>query len=272
MGQAKVNQSATAKLIAEFPDCALCGGDRPSTTREHMPPKALFDRSHRPDKLVVPACGVCNKTSSKADLTVAIISRWRSDSDEQELADHAKLARQAKTHAPELVSEWNALGYVQRKKARRHLEAQGVAIPPGARVTTIGELTIRQLNIFAHKATLALYFEHFRRPLTNAGRVCAYWRTKEDFAVEGLPRRLLEIFPRYQTLLQGIWSTPETFECRYDINVQEGLFGFIARLRQGMMVFGFVVEAASKLTPELGDDWIKPNQLFDEIPQLYKKN
>jgi hypothetical protein len=78
---------------------------------EHMPPKALFDRSHRPDKLAVPACGVCNKASSKADLTVAIISRWRSDSDKQELADHAKLARQAKTYAPELVAERNAFGY-----------------------------------------------------------------------------------------------------------------------------------------------------------------
>jgi hypothetical protein len=272
MGQAKVNQSATAKLIAEFPKCALCGGERASSTREHMPPKALFDRSHRPDKLVVPACGVCNKASSKADLAVAIISRWRSDSDEQERTDHAKLAHLAKSRAPELVSEWTALGYVQRKKARRHLEAHGVSVPQGASVLSIGKLTTRQLNIFAHKAALALYFEQFRKPLTNEGRVSASWRTKEDFAKEGLPQRLLEIFPRYQTLLQGIWSTPETFECRYNLNAQEGLFGFIARLRQGMMVFGFVVEVASKLTAELGDDWIRPNQLFDELPHFYKKN
>jgi hypothetical protein len=34
-------------------------------TREHMPPKSLFDGSHRPDKLVMPACHVCNNNTSK---------------------------------------------------------------------------------------------------------------------------------------------------------------------------------------------------------------
>jgi hypothetical protein len=36
-------------------------------------------------------------------------------------------------------------------------------------MVSIGSLTIRQLNLFAHKAVLALYFEHFRQPLANTG-------------------------------------------------------------------------------------------------------
>jgi hypothetical protein len=41
--------------------------------------------------------------------------------------------------------------------------------------------------IFAHKAVLALYFEHFRHPLPITGGVSAFWKTKEDFAPEGIP-------------------------------------------------------------------------------------
>jgi hypothetical protein len=42
MGEAKRKQrqknSATQKLIAQFPECCFCGGTRPSAAREHMPP------------------------------------------------------------------------------------------------------------------------------------------------------------------------------------------------------------------------------------------
>jgi hypothetical protein len=75
MGEAKRKKSATLKFIDEFPYCFFCGGQRRTTTREHMPPKSLFDNSHRPDKLVMPACTQCNSGTSTADLTAAIISR-----------------------------------------------------------------------------------------------------------------------------------------------------------------------------------------------------
>jgi hypothetical protein len=84
LGEARLKKSATAKFISQYPQCALCGGDRASTTREHMPPKSLFDNSHRPDKLVMPACHPCNNGTSKADLTAAMVSRWNYHSSQQE--------------------------------------------------------------------------------------------------------------------------------------------------------------------------------------------
>src|ERR1700732_1816064 len=50
MGEAKLKKSATQRLVAQYPECCFCGGIRAANTREHMPPKALFDSSHRPDK------------------------------------------------------------------------------------------------------------------------------------------------------------------------------------------------------------------------------
>jgi hypothetical protein len=50
MGEERRKRSTTQKFIQQFPQCCFCGGQRPSMTREHMPPKSLFDNSHRPDK------------------------------------------------------------------------------------------------------------------------------------------------------------------------------------------------------------------------------
>jgi hypothetical protein len=65
-----------------------------------------------------------------------------------------------------------------------------ITVPSRDVAETIG------LNLFAHKAVLALHFEHIRQPLPMAGRICAYWKTKEDFA-HGIPQSLLGIMKEY---------------------------------------------------------------------------
>jgi hypothetical protein len=257
MGEAKQKKSATAKLIAEFPTCYFCGGMRPSATREHMPPKSLFDNSYRPDRLIMPACQQCNNETSTADLTAAVVSRWNYDSDEQERADHKKLVAQVRRQAPALVDEWTKLTGVQRKRARRHLRDHGVMVPIDAGIATIGPLTISQLNLFAHKAVLALYFEHFKVPLPASGLVCAFWKTKEDFSRNGIPQAILDCLPDYGTLMQGKWSEHKIFEYRHAMNRSEGLFGCLARLRNGLFVIGF---ASQKPDHSLASssDWIAP--------------
>jgi hypothetical protein len=275
MGESRLKQSATAKLIEKFPACAFCGGANTTTTREHMPPKALFDNSHRPDRLVMPACSECNRGTSTSDLIAAMVSRWDFYANNQSQIDHSKLSAQIKRQAPEVVREWLSVeSPAQQRKARRHLESHGVNIPFGARFTTIGPLTIRHLNVFAHKLTLALYFEHFKRPLDRAGRLQAIWKTKEDFAVKGVPQALLDLFDGYNTLIQGQWNVAEVFEYRFARNTQEGLFGCFARLRQGLFFLGFAVENAATLEahPELDDIWIKPDDLLKVHPHFLKKN
>jgi hypothetical protein len=274
MGESKVKQRSTTDFILRFPQCSLCGGDRLTSTREHMPPESLFDGKHRPDKLVMPACKTCNGGTSTPDLTASIISRWGMNNNFQSQIDHSKLAAQAKIQAPELVREWLAVdNAAEQLRARDHLERHGVSVPAGAQLATIGPLTIRQLNVFSHKATLALYFEHFKLPLSNDGRVQAIWKTKEDFA-KGLPAQLLELMGGYGTLIQGKWNAAEIFEYRYSLNVPEGLFGCFARLRQGLFVLGFAVVDAKTLveTPELDGEWIRPRDLLADNPHFAKRH
>ena len=269
MGEAKRRISTTARFITKYPLCCLCGGERATTTREHMPPKSLFDGSHRPDRLVMPACQDCNRGTSTSDLTASLVSRWDYFVSPQSNVDHAKLARQVRIQAPELLAEWTRASGVRKKQARRHLEKHGVVVPLDAAIVTIGPQTVRQLNIFAHKVVLALYFEHFRKHLTNDGRVAAYWRTKEDYAA-GVPQNLLNLMPRYATLIQGNWNTAEVFEYRYDTGV-DGLLGFIARLRSGLFVSGFAVENFNKVPEDMGEDWIMPRDLLGPNPQFDRK-
>ena len=275
MGESRIKKRSTADFVLNFPQCSLCGGDRQTATREHMPPRSLFDGKHRPDKLVMPACKECNGGTSTADLMASIISRWGFDTNQQSRLDHAKLAAQARIQAPELVREWLANDTPdQQIGARRHLENYGVNAPPTAKFATIGPLTIYQLNIFAHKLALALYFEHFRKPLSNEGRVQSIWRTKEDFFSKGVPPELLELMGKYGTLTQGRWNASEAFEYRYDLHEADGLFGCFARLRQGFFVLGFAIADAKTLAenPDLDGEWIRPRDLLGNNPHFNKKH
>jgi hypothetical protein len=144
--------------------------------------------------------------------------------------------------------------------------------PADAGVAAIGPLTIRQLNLFSHKVVLGLYFEHFRELLPDTGRVCAYWRTKEDIPKGGLPPVLFEMMNQYGTLEQGKWNAREVFEYRFDVNENDGLFACLARLRGGLFVTGFAVKDAKAVVADDGPDWIVPSDLLGMISDpLFEK-
>jgi hypothetical protein len=269
MGEAKQKKSSTQKFIAQHPWCCFCGGTRAAVTREHMPPKSLFDNSHRPDKLVMPACDECNRGTSTADLVAAIVSRWNYNSNEAELSDHQRLVRRVRTHHPNIFEEWTSP--LDRAKARQHLLEHGVSVPVDAGLITVGENTIRQLNIFAHKVVLGLYFNQAKDLLTDEGRISALWRSKEDFA-KGVPPELLDMMQQYGTPEQGKWSAHETFEYRFAENKADGLFMCLARFRGGLYTAGFAAQNAAQL-PQDDLDWIKPSSLLGMIasPQFAKK-
>jgi len=272
MGEARIKKTATMRLLERFPLCCFCAGKRQATTREHMPPKSLFDNSFRPDKLVMPACTECNRFTSTADLTAAIISRWNYDSGDQERLDTKKLNRQVRRQCPDLIDEWVMSSAVQRKKGRQHLVKHGVPVPSDAGIVNIGVKTIQQLNIFAHKAVLALYFEHFRKPLLHDGRLYALWKTKEDFARDGIPPVLSDILPKYAAIAQGCWNEAETFEYRHAVNEADGLLGCLAKLRKGLFVGGFAATNVATLESEI-ENWLPPDELqvMAQLPRFRKK-
>jgi hypothetical protein len=161
---------------------------------------------------------------------------------------------------------------VRKKKARQHLRKHGVPVPHDAGIATIGTETVKQLNLFAHKAVLALYFEHFRKPLPLSGGLSAFWKTKEDFARDRIPQYLLQIMPDYGTLVQGHWNARETFEYRHAVNAKDGLFACLAKLRRGLFIAGFGATDASVLSSE-STDWLHPDdpETLLHLPRFQEK-
>src|ERR1700676_2056721 len=158
-----------------------------------------------------------------------MISRWGMNVSPQSHVDHSKLSTQIKRQAPDVVQEWLSMDDPSKQAlARQHLDNHGVPVPAGAMMVTIGPLTIRQLNIFAHKTTVALHFQHFQKPLPVDGRVHAIWRTKEDFAL-GVPQELIDLLPGYATMVQGKWNLAEFFEYKFATNDTDGMFGCFVR-------------------------------------------
>jgi hypothetical protein len=239
-----------------------------------MPPKALFENKHRPDKLVMPACDECNRGTSTSDLVVSLVSRWSLEQTPYTDTDHAKLVGQIRIQAPDVLREWNrAFTPDMQRKGQLHLKRQGVEIPPETSLVTIGPRTIRHLNVFSHKVALTLYFEHFKRPLSNNGRVQAFWRSKEDFH-HGVPLDLINLMGQHNKLVQGRWDTGKIFEYKYDVNVADGLFGCFARFRQGFYVLGFAVENKDILSTNselIHGGWLPPRDLLSANPHFAKR-
>jgi hypothetical protein len=146
--------------------------------------------------------------------------------------------------------------------ARLHLEREGVRVPRVAAFVTIGPETVRMLNLFAYKVVLCLHFEHFKQHLPNEGRVAAFWRTKEDFVEEGVPKVLLDMMREYGTLEQGKWNVREAFEYRYSINRGEGIFACLARFRDNLFVTGFTAPYAA-VAADVAAGWLMPRDLLD---------
>jgi hypothetical protein len=86
-----------------------------------------------------------------------------------------------------------------------------------------------------------------QRARSTSYQSAAFWRTKEDFAVEGIPAELLEMMKHYGTLEQGKWNVHDTFEYRYQTNKPDGLFACLARSRGNLFVTGLVAGDARKI-------------------------
>jgi hypothetical protein len=67
---------------------------------------------------------------------------------------------------------------------------------------------------------------------------------------------------RYATLQQGAWNERDTFEYRYELNHDNGLFAFVAKMRNALLVFGFAATDTSVILEDDKRDWMQPRDLL----------
>jgi hypothetical protein len=79
------------------------------------------------------------------------------------------------------------------------------------------------------------------------------------------------MFASHGAIAQGKWDERKTFEYRFPTKTEDGLFGCLARFRQGFFVYGFTTDDP-RLIPETElIEWLKPNEVLSiPITQRHK--
>lgn len=157
-----------------MPICAICG-EREGTTRDHVPPKAIFPRP-RPDNLVtVPACPECNNgASDNDDLFKVFLSMQAAGNNE--IATRLFQEKTVRT----LERNQSLLAAIRRESTevevvnnQGHLETRTGVLWNSASHDAVIERTIR-----------GLYFHHSGAPVPHDANLSVQW-------LHGVPEEIL---------------------------------------------------------------------------------
>jgi hypothetical protein len=145
------------------PACVYCGNA--ATTRDHVPPRAIFVELQLPNLVTVPACEDCNNRASQSDEGFRNIVGMRAPEESpNSLTVWEKTFRSLKRNRSELEALWESLRQVP------------VFTSDGS---YLGIATEAAFDADAHDRTIeritrGLYFHHFGEPLPFDSPVEAY--------------------------------------------------------------------------------------------------
>jgi hypothetical protein len=176
------NSLPTAEFIEQNPWCIFCGGAEATTTREHCPPKALFQHKGWPEGYEFPACFKCNNGTSNYDRMLAMLARTDYNGDAGNLdgkfADlvagvHAQDASQIPAMLPTVreARTYNRRFGIVPKTGQTHQDASPVKITPEMQTA---------VEVFSGKLAKALYFRETGKVFPLDGCLALRWFTNAE--------------------------------------------------------------------------------------------
>lgn len=237
MGEAKRKRTTTAKFLEKHPKCCFCGGEKDATTRDHVPPIAVFTNRQRPDGLVFPACYDCNQSSKKDEYVATMMSRLYPDAKTHlGRAETIKIMGRVDKENPGLFLELQA-NSSQQEKFEIH---RPKGLVGGGPLNASGPLLNRSMQTFGAKLGKALHYEFTAKPVPKTGGVAVRWYSNYDLFTGDIPRDLIDYLGEPTTLQQGKWSVKEQFSYAGRI-VATGEAGmYAAAFRKSFFVVAFV--------------------------------
>lgn len=181
-------QAMKAAFFAANRYCIFCGGSTLATTKEHCPPRALFQNKVCPDGYIFPACQSCNGGTSDDDALIAMLGRMNPFSEENNLDGTVPgLIKNANHQHAGLVRDMLDLSPVQARKAARELK---IPRPTGltyqqSGIVNVTEHMDRSVRVFAKKLSKALYFKDTGKIFPSDGEIQLRWFTNVDFFRHG---------------------------------------------------------------------------------------
>jgi hypothetical protein len=226
MGQSRIKLQ---ELISAHPYCIFCGGSRPTETREHCPPRSLFQNRHWPEGFEFPACKICNGGSSNDDLIVAFMARMdpvanSGDADGKVKGLMAQLVRQEP-------------GFLQgvfptATEARRMNRLIGLEPSPGLTHQQTGVAKIPQrahvaIQRFSKKLAKAIYFKHTGRIFPQTGEMALSWSTNADWLLNNqnvLAKHLENLNGSAHRIVRASRDLSDQFQYKFSFNQDQEFF------------------------------------------------
>lgn len=246
MGQSKRN---LLRFLSQNPKCCFCGGDRPASTQDHWPPRAIFHSRRWPEGFVFPACLECNGASRKSEKIMATI--LYSDNDDQDNQRFKKNLESVARDYPDLLS---SMLPKNANEIRKTIKEHGIEKPKGLAFADLPIIKLERnfwtehVQIFAKKMLLALHYQCFGVPLSHNGAIWIYHYTNFDLIADRVPESIFRlpenvVIPmRQKTLLDHQFS----LKWGHIKGTKTGLF--VMHFHNKFMICGITTEEPEKLS------------------------
>lgn len=246
MGEKRVRMRLAQRIKKAQPRCIFCGGESPSETVEHYPPRILFELKRRPQGLEFGACKECNEGSRCADLIAGFFSRLHPDASTQAGQEETRRIINQVAGIPGFAAEVQP----QRNQVQALAKLQDVAAQlPSWNFVKIGDGPIvrNAMLTFGAKLGLAMHYLRTGRIVPKEGSVYARWFSNVQAYQGRIPKDLIDRMGPGETLRQGKFSVADQFRVSSLITENQAMSAHVAVFRNSFAMVMFVEEQASDM-------------------------
>jgi hypothetical protein len=237
--QSPKTKSRRQQFLAKYPTCYLCSGLNPSTTIDHVPPKACFPRGYAPEGFEFPACDSCNKLSRADD---KIFGFWTMalnfDSARTISAEDRKRIIQLMTDIAKESSQ--DIAGLQRAVPISMLGRVATPRPVAFEMKTPDSFS-HAAELISIKLTHALYFRETKKYLNPAHRFTASIYQPQVGGTEQFTSYAMSLLPKVSIGVRtNIKDYGDRFGYRSGYKEEEDSFFYATQFGRGLIVWGLV--------------------------------
>jgi len=245
MMRATKRLSKTKRFLLDHPYCCFCGGAEPSTTIDHVPPKACFPEGYCPEEFEFPACEKCNGESRRDDQLFGFYSQLldfnESNRTPADVAKITKLQDSIAHNFPDALPD---------ASTARPIYTVGSVITPSPLAIEVRTPSLfrEPVETLERKLTHALYYRETGRALSkNHLFLSEFYQPQGSSDV--LTKYLVGLLPD-QTIggRSNVKNYGERFGYKSGWKEMEDFFMYIAQFGRGLIVWGIVLGPDTKIS------------------------
>jgi len=239
--------SRKVRFLKEHSLCCFCGGTRPATTLDHVPPKACFPLGFWPEEFEFPSCNPCNNGTSKHDTIFGLYSMLLDfNEDNRTPADRERLKKlneQVAKRYPDALPD---------PATQEPIYQVGHIFAPTPVAISVGtKPAVREaMKVIGDKLAHALYYREMKRIVKSDQRFFASMYQLHRAGTEDLTGFFKQMLPNLKIGNRpNIKKYGARFAYMSGCKPKEDFFIFAAQFGYGLICWGMVLGANMELTP-----------------------